>query len=200
MYVYHTSITSSYIIHNYQFINYRQYLSTIYIYAHQNISSTLPMDCHVAAPQEIGPFLLNQSLKWSWHHPAGRFHTLTWGTAIDHQMKLRWRKIWGRFLQGARHDCPCKHYHFWLVLFDQFKYHFLGICLATKAPIADNQPLKSWKSLFTPSPLVFACDDTSIHSYLVPGNELSWFLSSFSRVDGDNLVGGLEPFFSIYWE
>ena len=61
----------------------------IYIYAHQNISSTLPMDCHVAEPQESGPFLLNQSLKWSWHHPAGRFHTLTWGTAIDHQMQLR---------------------------------------------------------------------------------------------------------------
>ena len=36
--------------------------------------------------QDVGPFFLNQTLKWSWHHPAGRFHTLTWGTAIDHQM------------------------------------------------------------------------------------------------------------------
>ena len=92
MYVYHTSITSSYIIHNYQFISDRQYLSTIFIYlcTSKYIINPSEMDCHVAAPQEIGPFLLNQSLKWSWHHPAGRFHTLTWGTAIDHQMKLGW--------------------------------------------------------------------------------------------------------------
>eukprot|EP00434_Breviolum_minutum_P016186 symbB.v1.2.014262.t1/scaffold1023.1/size143418/6 len=38
--------------------------------------------------QDVGPFFLNQTLKWSWHHPAGRFHTLTWGTAIDHQMNI----------------------------------------------------------------------------------------------------------------
>lgn len=41
-----------------------------------------------AVSEETGPFLLNQSLKWSWHHPAGRFHTLTWGTAIDHQRNV----------------------------------------------------------------------------------------------------------------
>jgi len=38
--------------------------------------------------EDSGPFLLNQTLKWSWHHPEGRFHTLTYGTAIDNQMNV----------------------------------------------------------------------------------------------------------------
>lgn len=38
--------------------------------------------------EENAPFLLNETLHWSWHHPEGRFHTLTWGTAIDHQLNI----------------------------------------------------------------------------------------------------------------
>ena len=38
--------------------------------------------------EENGPFFLNQTLSWSWHHPAGRFHTLTYGTAIDNQLNV----------------------------------------------------------------------------------------------------------------
>ncbi|CAJ1428458.1 unnamed protein product [Effrenium voratum] len=37
---------------------------------------------------EVAPVQMNTSLAWSWHHPAGRFHTLTYGTAIDHQLNV----------------------------------------------------------------------------------------------------------------
>jgi len=33
----------------------------------------------LTAPAELN----SQNLAWSWHHPLGRFHTLTYGTAID---------------------------------------------------------------------------------------------------------------------
>ncbi|CAE7814485.1 unnamed protein product [Symbiodinium sp. CCMP2592] len=36
-----------------------------------------------AVSQNVAPFNLNRSLAWSWHHPEGRFATLTYGTAID---------------------------------------------------------------------------------------------------------------------
>jgi len=36
-----------------------------------------------AVSQNPEPFDVNKSLAWSWHHPKGRFHTLTYGTAID---------------------------------------------------------------------------------------------------------------------
>lgn len=41
-----------------------------------------------AVSEETGPFELNQSLSWSWHHPKGRFHTLTYGTALDNQLNV----------------------------------------------------------------------------------------------------------------
>ena len=41
-----------------------------------------------AVSEETGPFELNESLSWSWHHPKGRFHTLTYGTALDHQLNV----------------------------------------------------------------------------------------------------------------
>ena len=41
-----------------------------------------------AVSEDTGPFNLNKSLAWSWHHPKGRFHTLTYGTAVDHQMNF----------------------------------------------------------------------------------------------------------------
>ncbi|CAJ1447357.1 unnamed protein product [Effrenium voratum] len=38
--------------------------------------------------KDVGPFKVNSSLAWSWHHEKGRFHTLTWGTAIDGQQNV----------------------------------------------------------------------------------------------------------------
>ncbi|CAK9052008.1 Uncharacterized protein SCF082_LOCUS28489 [Durusdinium trenchii] len=43
---------------------------------------------YFAVSEHIGPFDLNNSLSWSWHHPEGRFHTLTWGVNIDHEMNV----------------------------------------------------------------------------------------------------------------
>ncbi|CAJ1453747.1 unnamed protein product [Effrenium voratum] len=31
---------------------------------------------------------VNTSLAWSWHHPEGRFHTLTFGTVLDHEQNV----------------------------------------------------------------------------------------------------------------
>ena len=131
----------------------------VYIYIHVNniytyidrythhISSMnpSPVDCRVPEkPQEIGPFLLNQSLKWSWHHPAGRFHTLTWGTAIDHQMKLG-------------NDCPCEiDQLLWFFIIKL--YHFLGICsmgtMGTKAKKMQLTASEIGKVRIHSSPLV----------------------------------------------
>mmetsp|Transcript_118339 Transcript_118339/g.382015 ORF Transcript_118339/g.382015 Transcript_118339/m.382015 type:complete len:463 (+) Transcript_118339:70-1458(+) len=36
----------------------------------------------------MGPKNLSASLAWSWHHPSGRFHTLTFGTAIDDKKNI----------------------------------------------------------------------------------------------------------------
>ena len=41
-----------------------------------------------AVSEDTGPFNLNETLAWSWHHPQGRFHTLTYGTAVDHKMNF----------------------------------------------------------------------------------------------------------------
>jgi len=41
-----------------------------------------------AVSEHNAPFHLNDSLAWSWHHPDGRFHTLTYGTAIDDDMNV----------------------------------------------------------------------------------------------------------------
>eukprot|EP00435_Cladocopium_sp_Y103_P071276 s534_g37.t1 len=37
-----------------------------------------------AVSEHNAPFRVNDTLAWSWHHPEGRFHTLTYGTAIAH--------------------------------------------------------------------------------------------------------------------
>lgn len=41
-----------------------------------------------AVSEHNAPFRVNDTLAWSWHHPEGRFHTLTYGTAIDNDLNV----------------------------------------------------------------------------------------------------------------
>lgn len=41
-----------------------------------------------AVSENNAPFHVNSSLAWSWHHPEGRFHTLTYGTAVDNDLNV----------------------------------------------------------------------------------------------------------------
>ncbi|CAL1162531.1 unnamed protein product [Cladocopium goreaui] len=54
-------------------------------YAWQSGRGNFP---NFAVAEANGPFNLSETLSWSWHHPKGRFHTLTWGTVLDHQLNV----------------------------------------------------------------------------------------------------------------
>ena len=54
-------------------------------YAWQSGRGNFP---NFAVAEANGPFNLSETLSRSWHHPKGRFHTLTWGTVLDHQLNV----------------------------------------------------------------------------------------------------------------
>eukprot|EP00435_Cladocopium_sp_Y103_P013568 s560_g3.t1 len=54
-------------------------------YAWQSGRGNFP---NFAVAEANGPFNLSETLSWSWHHPKGRFHTLTWGTVLDNHLNV----------------------------------------------------------------------------------------------------------------